>query len=135
MNEETPKNTENSVESEKERLRREEREQNNAGFKLVEEDNADSERGPIARKVRTVRNAAFKNFIDKGPLSEDFIFFQKLFLEHLGFTEAYRYRLFHIIIGSSPPWNADLFDAEGKWSIAEAMRKLAEKYHIDIEKV
>ena len=138
MSEESPKNTENPVESEKEKSRREERERNDAGFKLVEEDNADPDRGPIARLVRGVFKAAVADYIkneNRSPFFDDFEAFRQSFLKHFTVTEAQRYRLYHIIIGSSPNEKANFFDVEGEWSVAEAMRKLAKKYNIDIEKV
>ena len=140
MTEEPPRNTENPVESEKEKLRREEREWNNAGFKLVEEDKADPERGPIVRLVRAVYRAAYKDLLTHGPLFKDFDLFRQSFIKHFDTTEAQRYRLYHIIIGSGPAPDTDFDfvdppDAKEKWSIAENMKKLAEKYHIDTEAV
>jgi len=143
MSEQPPTNEGKPAESEEEKIRRErelEREQNDASFKLIEEDKADPERGPVVRLVHAVFRAAVddyidksKNSTDKSPLFDDFELFKKSFIEHFKNTdtEAKRYRLYHIIIGSSSPWNTDLFDAEGKWSIATKMRELATKYHIE----
>ncbi|MDE1919777.1 MAG: hypothetical protein KGH56_03780 [Patescibacteria group bacterium] len=102
---------------------------NDAGFELQRQDNEDPVRGSIVRHARAVMHAAYTNHED--PLFEDLSLFQRKFIEHFGSKEAGRYRLFHYIIGSSPSGEHDLFDAEGEWSIAGAMRKLAEKYHID----
>ncbi len=134
MSEQPPINEEKPTESEEEKIRRErelEREQNDAGFKLVEKDKADPERGPIVRLVRAVYKAAYKDLLTHGPLFGEFDLFRKSFVEHFGLTEATRHRLYHIIIGSGPLEKSDLFDAEGEWSVAENMRKLALKYHID----
>ena len=106
---------------------------NDAGFELQKQDNEDFERGPIVRHAHAVMHTAYKN--RGSPLFKDFNFFQKNFIEHFGSKEANRYRLFHYIIGSSPSGENDLFDAEGEWSVAAAMRKLAEKYHIDMKGV
>lgn len=111
------------------------RQLNAAGFKLMEEDKADLERGPIVRLVHAVFHAAYEKYGDKDSPFGDLSLFQKSFVTHFGDTEALQYRLYHLIIGSSPPGNTNLFDAEGEWSIAEKMRELAKKYHIDIEKV
>lgn len=106
--------------------------QMNAGFELQKQDNEDPERGPVVRQVRAVRDAAYKNYRDeKSTLYPELSAFQKSFAEHFGKPEAQRYRLYHIIIGSTPSGNSDLFDAEGEWSIAAAMQKLAEKHHIE----
>ncbi len=106
--------------------------QMNAGFELQKQDNEDPERGPIVQQVRAVQNAAYKNFgNEESTLYPEFQEFQKSFGEHFGRAEAQRYRLYHVIISSTPPGNADLFDAKGEWSIAAAMQKLAEKHHIE----
>lgn len=47
----------------------------------------------------------------------------------------YNYRLYHYIIGSTPPLDAVSFDAEGEDSVAGKVRALAEKYHIDTSAV
>ena len=104
--------------------------QMNAGFELQRQDNDDSKRGPIVRQVRALVRAAYKNHTDENSPYNELSSFQSAFAEHFGKTEAQRYRLYHVIIGSTPPGNADLFDAEGEWSIAEAMQNLAEKYRI-----
>ena len=106
--------------------------QMNAGFELQKQDNEDPERGPIVQQVRAVQNAAYKNFgNEKSTLYPEFKAFQDSFLEHFGSNEARRYRLYHVIIGSTPSGNEDLFDAEGEWSIAEAMQRLAKEHHIE----
>lgn len=110
--------------------------QMNAGFELQKQDNEDPRRGPIVRQVRALVRAAYKNHRDENSPYNELGLFQKSFVEHFGKTEAQRYRLYHVIIGSTPPGNADLFDAEREWSIAEAMQHLAEKYrigHVDAE--
>ncbi len=108
------------------------RRQNKAGLELRKLDDEDPERGSIVQQVRAIERALWKYSGNENsiPYSE-FEAFKRSFLEHFGKTEARRYRLFHVILGSTPPGNADLFDAEGEWSIAEAMQNLTEKYHID----
>ncbi len=100
-----------------------------AGLELQRKDNEDPERGPIVQQVRAVMSAANKNY-SENPLYNELLSFQKSFLEHFGKSEAQSYRLFHASLGSTPPGNADLFDAEGEWSIAQAMQNLAEKYRV-----
>lgn len=105
--------------------------QMNAGFELQKQDHEDPERGPIVQQVRAVQNAAYKNFgNEKSTLYPEFKAFQDSFLEHFGSNEARRYRLYHVIISSTPSGNTDLFDAEGEWSIGAAMQKLAETYGV-----
>ena len=133
MSEEPPKNEAKPIESED--LFARIRQASEAGSKLEEADRADRERGPVVQLVRVVYRAAYKNSLTKGPLFNEFHLFQKSFIEHFGGTEAQRYRLYHIIVGSGPFGDANLFDAEGEWSIATKMRELAKKYNIDIEKV
>jgi len=106
--------------------------QMNAGFELQKQDSEDPERGPIVRQVRALVSAAYKNYKDSNSPYSELSSFQNAFVEHFGRAEAQRYRLYHVIIGSTPPGNADLFDAEGDWSIAGAMQNLVEKYHIGI---
>lgn len=98
-----------------------------AGFKLVEEDKADPERGPIVRLAKAVGKAAARFGT---PLYEELNTFCIAFAQHFE-KDARRYRLYHVIIGSGPRGTADLFDAEGEWSIAAKMRELAQKYNID----
>ena len=105
------------------------------GFELQKQDSEDPERGPVVREMHAIVEAIYKNHRDNIPPYEDLSSFQHAFLEHFGRAEAQRYRLYHLIIGSSPPGDSDLFDADGEWSIAEAMRKLVEKYHISTEKI
>lgn len=102
----------------------------NAGFELQKQDNEDPEHGPVVRQVRALVSAAYKNHRDINSPYSELSSFQSAFAEHFGRTEAQRYRLYHVIIGSTPPGNADLFDAEGEWSIAQAMQGLAEKYRV-----
>ena len=102
----------------------------NAGLELQKKDLEDSERGPIVRRVRALILAAYEGHKDSNSPYQELSSFQHAFIEHFGRIEAQRYRLYHVMISSTPPGNADLFDAEGEWSIAEAMRNLAEKYHI-----
>ena len=109
--------------------------QTNLGLELQRQDAEDPERGPIVRQVRAVFAAAYKSYKDKNSPYKDLSLFQNSFVDHFGAAEAHRYRLYHLIIGSTPPGNTDLFDAEGEWSIAEAMQKLAEKYHLESENV
>lgn len=143
MNAESPENTEKQAESGKEKSLREFQERKDTGSKLVEGDKTDPERGPIVRLVRKTSLAAGKDYaekISKNPSErsqffDDFQAFVQSFLGHFGPTEARRYRLYHIIIGSSPLGDANLFDAEGEWSVATKMSELAKKYNIDIEKV
>lgn len=100
------------------------------GFELQKQDNEDPERGPIVRQVRALVSAAYRNHRDENSPYNELSSFQRSFAEHFGRTEAQRYRLYHVIIGSTPPGNADLFDAEGEWSIAQVMQGLAEKYRV-----
>lgn len=105
--------------------------QMNAGFELQKQDSEDPERGPIVRQTRALVSAAYKNYgNEKSTLYPELNAFQKSFAEHFGRAEAQRYRLYHVIIGSTPSGNSDLFDAEGEWSIAAAMQKLAENYDV-----
>lgn len=103
----------------------------NAGLELQKKDTEDPDRGPIVRRVRALILAAYKNHKDSDSPYHELSSFQHAFIEHFGRNEAQRYRLYHVIIGSTPPGNADLFDAEGEWSIADAMQNLAEKYRVD----
>lgn len=100
-----------------------------AGLELQRKDNEDPERGPIVQQVRAVMSAASKNH-SENPLYNEVSLFQKSFLKHFGETEARRYHLLHASLGSTSPGNADLFDAEGEWSIGAAMQKLAETYGV-----
>lgn len=93
-----------------------------AGFKLVEEDKADAERGPIMRLVATVYRAAKYGT----PLYKELDAFRIALAQHLG-EDLRRYRLYHAITGSGPRGTSDLFDVEGEWSIATKMRELAAK--------
>lgn len=104
-----------------------------AGLELQRQDKEDPKRGPIVRQVRAVHEEAYRHYEKKGTIFDDFDSFEKSFAGHFGQKEAWRYRLYHLITGSTPPGTADLFDAEGEWSIAAKMRELAEKYHVDIE--
>lgn len=106
-----------------------------AGFELQKKELEDPERGPTVRQVRAVLSAANKNYNEDGSFYNELSTFQASFIEHFSRTEAKRYRLFHYLIGSTPPIEADLFDGEGEWSIAGKTHDLAEKYHIHIEKV
>lgn len=107
--------------------------QMNAGLELQKQDDEDAERGPIVRQVRAVVTEAYKNHRDENSAYDELRSFQDSFAEHFGRIEAQRYRLYHVIIGSTPSGSADLFDAEGEWSIVSEMRKLAEKYNIPLE--
>lgn len=91
-------------------------------------DEKDSERGPIIRMVRSVAAAP-------GDCHEEVVSFHKNFTTHFGDASG-RYRLVHIMKGSTPPIGSDLFDAEGEWSIAAKLQQLSEKYrvgHVDAE--
>lgn len=74
-------------------------------------DEKDPERGPVIRMVRSVAGAS-------GDCHEEVVSFHKKFTAHFGDVSG-RYRLLHIMDGSTPLIGSDLFDAEGEWSIAE----------------
>lgn len=102
------------------------------GRELVRQDGEDPERGPLVRLVCSVMKAARYGT----PLYKEIETFYTAFSSHFkNEKEAKRYRLYHIVIGSTPSGMADLFDTEGEWSIAAKMRELAEKYHIGISQV
>jgi len=111
-----------------ERQLREYQEQMAVGQELQRQDREDPVRGPIVRMVRMVVLEASKTVMEKDSAYAELSAFWNAFLEHFGSDEARRYRLFHIIIGSTPPSTADLFDAEGEWSIALKMQEFTEKY-------
>lgn len=111
-----------------ERTPREYQEQMVAGQELQRQDREDPERGPIVRAVRVATIEASKRVAEKDSPYNELEVFRNAFMEHFGSQEARRYRLFHIIIGSTPPSTSDLFDADGEWSIATKMQELSEKY-------
>ena len=96
------------------------------GIELKRQDEADPVRGPIVLLARRVFREAVlggnKKFV------EEFETFRNSFSNQFANPEeARRYRLYHYLIGSTPPGTADLFDSEGEGSLAEGVRKLAEK--------
>lgn len=98
-------------------------------MELVRQDEADPMRGPVRRRVQAVYEAAYRAG-NESPFFREFQEFQFAFRDHFGQEEALRYRLFHLIIGSGPMGSADLFDAEGEWSIAAKTEELAQKYGV-----
>lgn len=133
MSEKFPTNPDESI---LERSLREYQEQKAAGEELLKQDAEDPERGPIGQAVRFAVIEAGKRTVGKDSPYEGLVAFRAAFVKHFGNQGARRYRLFHVLIGSTPPPTSDLFDAEGEWSIAEAMQHLVEKYrigHVDAE--
>lgn len=109
------------------------REQMAAGQELQRQDKEDPVRGPIVRSVRQFVLEASKRSMEENSPYTELASFRNAFMEHFGNDTARRYRLFHVIIGSTPPATSDLFDAEGEWSIATKMDELAQKYQISEE--
>lgn len=100
---------------------------------LLKEDEVHPVRGVALRLTRKVVSAAYTQL--DGPLYKDLQTVQDAFINQFeNRKDAYRYRLYHVLIGGSPPGSADLFDGEteGQISIEEGLRRLAEKHHIDI---
>jgi hypothetical protein len=95
-------------------------------FDWLGQDKEDPERGPVVRMTEAV----FRSAVQKlgTPLMEEFLALQHSFPR----DAYYQYRLYHYLIGSTPPRDIVLFDAEGDASVAEKVRALAEKYHIDL---
>ena len=97
-----------------------------AGFELQRQDREDPERGPVVRQVRALLRAALAS----KALRAEIEMFYTDFIGHFGDTEARKHRLLHLLIGSSPLGTANIFDAEGEWSIAAKTRSLARDYDI-----
>ncbi|MDO8741954.1 MAG: hypothetical protein Q7J45_00245 [bacterium] len=127
MSEKLPANPDESL---LERSFREYQEQKAAGEELLRQDAEDSERGPIGQAVRFAVIEAGKRNVGKDSPYEGLVAFRAAFMEHFGNQGARRYRLFHVLVGSTPPPTSDLFDAEGEWSIAKAMQNLVQKYSL-----
>lgn len=109
------------------------RESYETGQMLLKEDEVHPVRGVALRLTRKVVSAAYTQL--DGPLYKDLQTVQDAFINQFeNRKDAYRYRLYHVLIGGSPPGSADLFDGEteGQISIEEGLRRLAEKHHIDI---
>lgn len=93
------------------------------------QDREDPVRGPIVHMAETVFAAAIRKH--GTPLFEEFLALQHSFPRET----YYSYRLYHYIIGSTPPRAIVSFDVEGEDSVAEKIRMFAEKHHIDTSAV
>jgi len=101
-----------------------------AGLALQRQDEEDPVRGPIVNLSRKVLRAAYEDL--EHPFLEEFEALQASFPKQFADPkEAWRYRLYHYIIGSSVEPKNDLFDTEGPQSLTEGIRKLAQRYNID----
>lgn len=97
-------------------------------------DERDPIHGPAIARIHEILETGVVG-PDADAFIDDLAAFQQEFLKHFGDHEARRYRLFHTIIGSTPPRSADLFDAEGEWSVARRMAELARQHGINPEQV
>ncbi|MCX6788150.1 MAG: hypothetical protein NT108_03250 [Candidatus Kaiserbacteria bacterium] len=105
------------------------------GFELQRQDAEDSERGPIVRRMRAIVEKARENYEDNVGFLNDLASFRESWNDHFTVAGARRYRLYHLMTGSSPLGSAIFFDAEGEWSIAKKVQELAEKHTIRTEEV
>lgn len=102
-----------------------------AGLELMKQDAQDAERGPIVRKVRSLMHAFVEKGMGDGSAYSDFSTHQQAFMQHFG-EDARKYRLFHLICGSTPHGDAVLFDADGEWSLSHAIDTIADRHNIQV---
>ena len=96
----------------------------------IEKDFANSRFEEATRLARAMAGELYKA---ESPLRQEILALAKTFeAEH---PEARELRIFHYLIGSTPPETMEQFDLEGEKSLAGELGKLAEKYHLNVSQV
>lgn len=104
---------------------------------LLADDLADPVRAQQWRHAQRMHEADLKSESEENPELHDelhaFLSAFAVYMSEAVAGGAGRYRLYHALVGSTPPGVAESFDAEGEWSLASKVTELAEKYHLSLD--